>query len=536
MDRAHSVSRWFVAVMFLLAPAAFATSRPLPSTHSAEAQAARAMQAAEQEGPPELYAFLRQMPKGADLHMHMTGSLYAETFIADAVSSGLCVCLTTFGLIRPPRKSDSAEGAAPPVCPSGDVPASEALHNPKLYDQMVDAFSMRAFVPRDGDSGHDHFFSTFGKFDVFDYRYAGQWLDQIAREAAAQNTQYLELMATPDFGYGAKLGERLGWDPNLEKFRQNLLAHGLRKGVVQARDALTRAETERKSIEHCGRADAEPACQVKIRFLFQIIRRRPPQAVFAQMLLGFETASVAPDVVGLNIVGAEDGVMALRDYQLQMEMFRRLHRDYPGVPLSLHAGELAPGLVPPEDLRFHIREAIDIAGAERIGHGVDVMYENHPYKLLREMARKHVLVEINLTSNDEILGVRGRDHPLPIYLRYGVPVALSTDDEGVSRITFTHEYLRAVETYHLSYAELKQMARASLEHSFLPGASLWPDAERSTPEQYTRIAAPCLHDRPDAAHPTASCSAFLAGSQKAREQWELERRFYRFEHRDWPPA
>jgi adenosine deaminase len=76
-------------------------------------------------------------------------------------------------------------------------------------------------------------------------------------------------------------------------------------------------------------------------------------------------------------------------------------------------------------------------------------------------------VEICLTSNDVILGVKGDNHPLPIYRKYNVPVALATDDEGVSRSDMTHEYLRAAETYNLSYIDLKHMAWQSLEHSFV---------------------------------------------------------------------
>jgi len=79
------------------------------------------------------------------------------------------------------------------------------------------------------------------------------------------------------------------------------------------------------------------------------------------------------------------------------------------------------------------------------------------------------MVEISLTSNDVILGVSGKDHPFPLYRLFGVPVALSSDDEGVSRTDITHEYVRAVQTYDLRYADLKRMVRTSLEHSFLRG-------------------------------------------------------------------
>jgi adenosine deaminase len=86
------------------------------------------------------------------------------------------------------------------------------------------------------------------------------------------------------------------------------------------------------------------------------------------------------------------------------------------------------------------------------------------------MADKGVLVEINLTSNADILGVTGKHHPLATYRSYGVPVALSTDDPGIERIDLTHEYVRAVETYGLSYADLKELVRNSIEYSFPAGA------------------------------------------------------------------
>ena len=152
------------------------------------------------------------------------------------------------------------------------------------------------------------------------------------------------------------------------------------------------------------------------------------------------------------------------------------------------------------------------------------MYEDHPHELLKEMARQHVMVEINLSSNDVILGVSGMDHPFPIYRQFGVPVALSTDDEGVSRIDLTHEFVRAVETYNLKYSDLKQMVRASLEHSFLPGKSLW-----QTEDSFTKPAAACAIDKLGADKPSAACAAFLKSSEKASQQWELERRFKTFE-------
>jgi adenosine deaminase len=88
----------------------------------------------------------------------------------------------------------------------------------------------------------------------------------------------------------------------------------------------------------------------------------------------------------------------------------------------------------------------------------------------------------------------------------------------------THEYVRAALTYALTYADLKQMVRAGLEHDFLPGASLWRE-----PDAFTRTAAACAPDAPGTAKLSARCAAFVQSSEKAQQQWELERRFQEFE-------
>jgi adenosine deaminase len=229
-------------------------------------------------------------------------------------------------------------------------------------------------------------------------------------------------------------------------------------------------------------------------------------------------------VVAINFVGAEDNYISMTDYAAQMRMVGFLRALYPKVHVSLHAGELAPGLVPPEGLCCHIRLAVEDARSERIGHGVDIMDEDRPDELMKDMAAKHVLVEINLTSNADILDISGKNHPFLTYRKFCVPVALSTDDEGVSRIDLTHEFVRAAETYDLRYAGLKQMVRASLEHSFLPGASLWRE-----PDVFADLASACESDAPGADKPSSTCAPFLDASEKAAQQWELERRFRVFE-------
>jgi adenosine deaminase len=255
-----------------------------------------------------------------------------------------------------------------------------------------------------------------------------------------------------------------------------------------------------------------------------VLRAHQPQQVFAQTLLAFEVASSDPDVVGLNFVQPEDWYLSMSEYHRQMLMLDYLHSVYPKVHIALHAGEIAPGMVPPAGLRFHIREAVDLGHAERIGHGVDVMYETDPNLLLKEVADRHIMVEINLTSNDVILGIVAPNHPLPNYRAAHVPVSLNTDDEGVSRIDLTNEYARAALEFGLGYKELKQMVRTGMEHTFLPGASLWQKTD-----DFTRVVSVCANQPLGAETPKGECLEFLKNSPHAAQQWELEHRFRVFE-------
>ena len=511
-----------VPLLLLSAACAFAQRAERAAKPTAAESRIETKLEAARANPLDLRAFLYRMPKGADLHVHFPGAVYAETFIKDAAADGLCVDIAS-DVLSKPRIPDTSLAAA---CAEGQLPVSRAFDDKHLYDALIDAFSMRSFVPTTGVTGHDHFFDSFDKFgaETLNSSHLGEWADEIAARAAAQNEQYLELMDTPNFDHTTALSKAVAWNDDFAKLRDDLLAHGLRDDITIAHGEIDSAENGRRQIEHCGNPGAAPACRVEIRYIYQVLRGFPKEQVFAQTLLGFEAASADPRFVGINFVMPEDGYISMRDYALQMRMVGFFHTLYPKVHITLHAGELAPGLVPYEGLCCHIRLAIDVGHAERIGHGVDVMYEDRPYDLLGEMAAKHVMVEINLTSNDVILGITGKNHPLPIYRRYGVPVALSTDDEGVSRIDLTHEYVRAVETYGLHYADLKQMVRTGMEHDFLPGQSLW-----RAPDAFGDPVAACSRDTLGADKPSAKCADFLAHNDKARAQWELERRFTAFE-------
>jgi adenosine deaminase len=477
---------------------------------SAEQKAGKYMESVRHQ-PGLLLAFLQQMPKGGDLHVHLSGAIYAESFIDWASENALCVDRSTSKLIH----------AACDACESYNNKPSVrcAYQDHILYNQLVDAWSMRNWH-REEESGHDHFFATFEKFGPAMQNHVGDAFAEVAARAAADHLQYVEVMHTADGGGAAMLGTKIGWNDDFGKFRDQLLAGGMADVVASVRSALDADEARKRELLHCETAQAAPGCAVTIRYLYQVLRGLPREQVFAQILLGFELTKADPRFVGFNLVMPEDYYVPMHDFDLHMRIIEALHKFYPTTHVSLHADELAIGLVPPEGLRFHIRESIERGGAERIGHGVAVMSENDPIGLLQEMAKKNVLVEICLTSNDVILGVSGDRHPLPVYMKYEVPVALATDDLGVSRSDMTHEYLRAVEDQNLTYADLKRMARASLEHSFLPGTSLREDEGN---------VAPCVVALRSSGTPNSACQTMLEHSERARGQWQLEKAFVEFE-------
>src|ERR1044072_4705619 len=126
------------------------------------------------KSPPKQMAFLLKMPKGADLHNHLSGSIYAERYIEWAAEKGLCINTTTMTLTVP---------SSPSKCDPAQTPANTALTNSVLYRQMIDAWSMRNWQLSE-QSGHDHFFDAFGRFGAATYNNNARMLAEAVKSAA----------------------------------------------------------------------------------------------------------------------------------------------------------------------------------------------------------------------------------------------------------------------------------------------------------------------------------------------------------------
>src|SRR5215475_9520340 len=229
----------FVTALALSAwPQKNRAKKPAPVA-SAEQRAARYFESVRNQ-PLLLHAFLAQMPKGGDLHNHLSGAVYAESFIKWTAQDGLCVNTSSLTLVQPP-----CDPAA--FRPS----ANAALEDPELYGRLLDAFSMRQFHPGP-ESGHDHFFATFGKFGAATNGRTAEMLAEVRSRAAAGHLQYMELMFNPDGGAAGRLGTSLGWNDDLGKFREQLFDRGLKQIVADARKFLDETEKQVQEKLRCG--------------------------------------------------------------------------------------------------------------------------------------------------------------------------------------------------------------------------------------------------------------------------------------------
>ena len=405
---------------------------------------------------PELIAFLRRFPKGADLHNHAGGAVYSDYVIDAARAKGLRYDPVSRGFTT----SEDAH----------TVGLDQLEADAAMLKAFFETVSMRGWYPHT-DDGHHHFFETFSYLGSAQ-RTPAQVLAEIVRRNRYQNVNYLELMfnAVPPAIWG-----RL-YDIPVELDMDDLPASLAPLESLIADPATARSfteyidELEAEASQELGLSPAlgEPGTETAVAYIGSLLRTGPMDPFFRNAVLTFTAMQSDERVVGLNIVAPEDRPASRRQFDDQMKILDFLWRRFDEPAITLHAGELTLRYAPVASMWDRIRRSIDEGHARRIGHGISIGWERDIVGLLEQMARDDVLVEINITSNESILGVRDDAHPFDLYRRAGVPVCLTTDDEGVSRSNLTMEYVKAVQRYDLDYDDIKTISRDCLAHSFLP--------------------------------------------------------------------
>ncbi len=409
-----------------------------------------------------LTLFFTKMPKGGDIHHHYAGTLYAETFLQWVKDKNWFIDSCSLRIAK--DKKDAK-------CELLSV--DQLMGDTTLYRKLLTLWSDKDFY------NHSHnqpppdvnFFNTFGYFLPVADEYLDVGLAIIKERAIQENVSYIETMLRH---VGIQSSDYFKSDSS-QDINTALRNATSQKEVDSILDKISTTflksasfNTDIKSFTtmvadyHKGIDNAD----FIMRYQTYAVRIFEPLQVYTDLFSGYLAAKASPLIVGVNIVAPENSTVALKDYTLHMRMYNYLYKRYPKVNRALHAGELTLGMVRPENLIFHIRQARDIAHAQRIGHGIGLPYEHEPIKLLQDL-KDHAAIEINFSSNEFILGVKGNQHPYLIYSRYGVPIVISTDDSGVSRNNLSHEYMLLASRYHPSYKSIKSYVYNSIEYSFL---------------------------------------------------------------------
>lgn len=410
----------------------------------------------------ELTLFFTMMPKGGDLHHHYSGAIYAEQFLDWVDRQKYCVNKATYRIETDAAviAAEQARDAKVRTCVSG----AAVLQDNTTLAELLQRWGTKDFYNHSGQQTPPDrtFFDTFGYFGPVSSTNTADGLRVLKQRAINENLSYIETVFEiapfaqyPDFDQ-AVLGQGGGEDAQFESLLAALDKDSGWNNWIAAYNG---------NVNTAGAGIDDE--QFTMRYQPFVLRFLSPSQVFSGMVSGFRLARQNPKIVGVNIVGQESTYISMRDYALHMRMFAFLKKKFPDVKLSLHAGELALGMVPPEGLQSHIAEAVNVAGAARIGHGMDIAHEHNALALMKTMRDKGVPVEVNLTSNEFILGIKGEQHPVTLYRQYGVPFVLATDDAGVSRNNLSNEYVLYASRYKTNYAEVKKLSYDSIRYAFL---------------------------------------------------------------------
>lgn len=386
----------------------------------------------------DLYRALYHMPKGGDLHNHLSGSNFSEWMWDLALEESErgyhyytkvrienCVDFGSDEYGRSPyfllfRNITALEYNALSDCEKSEHKRLQDLDDREKAGWMD---SIRLDKPYEG---RDEFFGTH--WTRMNSLGSNPWFQA--------ETLFLNMQA-----FGAE---------GLTYLETQVSVHGMKHPDGTEISAEETVEILRERIN----APDARATGVTARFQISILRFHP----YAEDMLRYIYKFVHDHsdlFVAVNMVGREDND---KGHPLRfLDTLRELRHQYSGVRLSIHAGEV-------DEPNYHVRDTL-LLGADRIGHGNNLITDADTMRLMRHGP---YLVETNLISNLLLNYVNDySEHPFPEYLRTGIPVALSTDDRGMWDSTMTDEFFVAVKEFNLSWKEVKLLSRNSLRYAFV---------------------------------------------------------------------
>lgn len=431
-----------------------------------------------------LAQLLLDMPKGGELHTHLSGAIHFADLIAIAQRLDYQAAFASSG---------TAKGFVRPLDLNNPPARLTDLQEECLKKQLIclplrnlnqtqkDALKAAVIIDRNDasrDEGND--FTSFHEvFDALDdltdnADVIPELVKQAMKDAADHNMDYIELKITP---YG-RLDSQL--QPVKIETLLDVIALAIENQnadfLAMNRDPVTVkliAQIDRRDpLRPGGITDLKPIeCQsdCHLRAEQNYLHSRLRQAYYLATASRYNTL-----VVGFDFTGLPE--QKLSTNPPLGYLLGNLRAEFGRAHITIHAGESRR----PE--RYgHVRQALEL-GADRIGHGVNMTEDVTAWETVCRMG---VPIEINLTSN-LLLGVvrRLEDHPFPQFFNRNscpvtkrandrptnIPLVINTDDAGIFQTTMTNEFCLAATTFKLNWDEVKQLARNSLQHSFLPAS------------------------------------------------------------------
>lgn len=385
----------------------------------------------------ELYSFLYAMPKGGDLHNHLSGAAFPQWWYQLALEQKK----RGFTYYTKVRINNCKPYGAPQFngnpylllfvnlqqsnyealsdCEKTEYVALEALNDVQKKGWLN---SLRL---NGANEGRDEFFETHWQRmnDLFlNHEIQAEILVRNMVAFGAEGLSYLEIDMTP-VGVNAD-GSFIDSESVLKYYKKRLME----------KDALNSG--------------------VSVRFHYALLRFTPDAEKNLEDIYAFVDRH-RDMYVAIDMVGREDND---KGHPLRfLPTLRKMRSKYPGIQLSIHAGEV-------DEPNHHIRDTL-LLGANRIGHGVNLLSDPSTYLLMRHGS---YMVEINLISNLLLEYVSDySQHIFPELLRTNVPVALSTDDRGMFDSNITDEFFVAVKEFNLSWSEINELNRNSINFGFM---------------------------------------------------------------------
>lgn len=274
------------------------------------------------------------------------------------------------------------------------------------------------------------------------------WDFMVVRDATRLEDYLARFAITLSLMQDAEAIERIAYELAEDHAAENVRYVEVRFApVLNTEGRLSADEVLDAALRGLGRAKRD--LDVESNVIVCALRSLPASASMemAELAVAYRDRGVC----AFDLAGAEDG-HPVKDH---LDAFRAAGRG--GVPITIHAGE---GFGAPS-----IRQAIELGGATRIGHGTRLFEDPELLDVVRE---RRIPIEVCLTSNVQTrVAASYGDHPLRRYFDAGLVVTLCTDNRLMSGVTLTEEYEHARDALDFDWEELVTIARYGFEAAYL---------------------------------------------------------------------